>query len=267
LRLLEDLGVHPDLAAGHSYGEYVALCAAGVLSEDARTALSEARGRFMTAAAGAEPGTMAAVRASADTVRECLKELADVCLANINAPEQTVISGTRAGVEHALDVFKAREIQAQMLPVACAFHSPIVAPAEKKLTKFLSTLELSRPRIPVYSNTTAAPHSEDPATISGQLVEHLTRPVDFVGEIERMYADGARIFVEVGPRNILSGLADKILADRPKLIVASDQSGRSSLLQIMHLLGRLATQGVPVVLDRLYRDRDVTLLDAELLDT
>ncbi len=267
LRLLEDLGVRPDLAAGHSYGEYAALCAAGVFSENALTALSEARGRFMMAAAGAEPGTMAAVRASADTVRECLKELGNVCLANINAPEQTVISGTRTAVEHALEIFKAREIQAQMLPVACAFHSPIVAAAQERLTEFLSTLELSRPRIPVYSNTTAAPHSEDPAAISGQLVEHLTRPVDFVSEIERMYADGARIFVEVGPRNILSGLADKILADRPKLIVASDQSGRSSLVQMMHLLGKLAVQGVPVVLDRLYQARNVTLLDAERLDT
>ncbi len=265
--LLADLGVHADLAAGHSYGEYIALSAAGVFSAEALMALSEARGRFMVAAAGAEPGSMAAVRASAETVRAGVKDIEGVCVANMNAPDQTVISGTRAAVEQALEGFKAREIHAQQLPVACAFHSPIVAPAQAKLAEFLATLPLSPPRIPVYSNTTGAPHAQDPDAIASQLVDHLLRPVDFVGEVEAMYDAGARIFVEVGPRNVLSGLAEKILADRPKLIAASDQSGRSGLVQLLHLLGKLAVQGVPVVLDRLYRHRALSLLDAETLGT
>jgi acyl transferase domain-containing protein/NAD(P)H-dependent flavin oxidoreductase YrpB (nitropropane dioxygenase family) len=265
-RLLGELGVRPDFAAGHSYGELVALAAAGVFSEEALLQASEARGRFILEAARQEPGVMAAVEADAKTVAEVTSQIDGVNLANLNAPTQTVISGAREAVTAAVERLAARGLRAQMLPVACAFHSPIVAPAQKRLAEFLAGLELAEPELAVYSNTTAAPYPTSPSAIAAQLVEHLVRPVEFVREIEALYGAGARIFVEVGPRNVLTSLTDQILRDRTRLTVASDQTGRSGLNQLHHLLGQLAAHGVPVKLDALYSGRSVRRLDLDNLE-
>ena len=266
-RLLDGLGIRPDFVAGHSYGEYVALCAAGVFREDELLALSEARGRFIVEAGGEDPGGMAAVDAGLEAVRQALDGIEGVVLANHNAPKQTVISGTRSALSEAIERFKSDGIRVRPLQVACAFHSPVVAPAQEKLAKFLSFMELNTPRIEVFSNTTAAPHSKDPKAIAAQLVEHLVKPVRFVDEIEALYAAGARIFIEVGPRHVLSGLTDQILGDRPHLTVASDQPGRQGLVQLLHALGRLAAEGVAVRLDRLFAGASVSLLNLNNLAT
>lgn len=260
-RLLECLGVRPDFVAGHSYGEYVALCAAGVIREDELFALSEARGRFIVETAGEDPGGMAAVEAGPEAIRQILDGVEGVVLANHNATRQTVISGAQSALAEAIERLKGKEIRTRPLPVACAFHSPIVAPAQERLTQFLSSMELSSPRIEVFSNTTAAPHSKDPAAIAAQLVEHLVKPVRFVDEIEALYAAGARVFVEVGPRNVLSGLTDQILGDRPHLTVATDQPGRAGLVHLLHTLGRLAAEGIAVRLDRLFAGASASLLN------
>jgi acyl transferase domain-containing protein/NAD(P)H-dependent flavin oxidoreductase YrpB (nitropropane dioxygenase family)/NAD(P)-dependent dehydrogenase (short-subunit alcohol dehydrogenase family) len=259
--LLQAFGLQPDMVAGHSYGEYVALASAGVFSPEALIALSEARGRFIVEGAGADPGVMAAIDADAGAVAEVLRNFEGVCLANANAPRQSVISGTRVAVERAVEGFRAQGQTARMIPVACAFHSPLVAPAQERLTDFLSTLKVSEPRIPVYSNTTAAPYPKEPQAVRERLVEHLVRPVEFAREIESMYKAGARIFVEVGPRNVLTSLVDQILGDRPKLAVESNLRVRSGLVQFLHLLGRLAAQGRMLKLDRLYQERSNRRLD------
>ncbi len=259
-RLLERLGVRPDFMAGHSYGEYVALCAAGVFQEDALFTLSEARGRILMEAAGEEPGAMAAVEADPTAVQRILGDIEGVVLANHNAPKQVVISGSRPALEEAIQRLRQEGIQARAIPVACAFHSPIVAPARGRLAEVLSSMDLGEPSVPVFSNTTAAPHARESGSIASQLVEHTTRPVRFVEEIEALYAAGARIFVEVGPRNVLCGLADQILGDRPHLTVATDQPGRPATLQLLHALGRLAAEGVPIRFDRFFEGRSVAPL-------
>jgi acyl transferase domain-containing protein len=263
--LLGTLGVRPDFVAGHSYGEYVALCAAGVFDEDVLIALSEARGRFIVESAGKNPGTMAAINAGVPTVSQVTAQIDDVCIANKNSPEQTVIAGTEEGVKRAVERFQAQGIRATVVRVACAFHSPIVAPACKRLAEFLSGVELSSPKIEVFSNTTAGRYPKEPKAIAELLAKHLARPVEFVREILAMYEAGARIFVEVGPRSILTTLADEILSDKPHLTVASDQPTRNSLTQLQHLLGQLAAHAIPVKLDRLYRGRKVKLVDLNKL--
>jgi acyl transferase domain-containing protein/NAD(P)-dependent dehydrogenase (short-subunit alcohol dehydrogenase family) len=265
--LLDRLGVHPDFVAGHSYGEYVALCAAGVFSEDELLALSEARGRFIVEAAGEEPGMMAAVDGGPDAVQQVLSGVQDVFVANYNAPKQTIIAGPRSVVEATIEEFKKAGLRVRPIPVACAFHSPTVASAQGRLAEFLSSMELHEPRVEVFSNTTAAPHSKDPVAIAAQLVEHLVKPVRFVEEIEALYAAGARVFVEVGPRNVLSGLTDQILGDRPHLAVTTDQPGRPGVVHLLHALGRLAAEGVTVRLDRLFAGASVSLLDLNNLPT
>lgn len=264
--LLRSLGIKPDMVAGHSYGEYVALYAAGVFAKDDFIALSEARGRFIVQAAGPKPGTMAAVNAGAQAVSEALKDMNEVWIANLNAPEQTIISGAQSAVKESVKRFKNSGIPARLIPVACAFHSPIASGACERLRKALSDIKLDVPYLNVYSNTTARPYPAESKAIAVQLVRHLVSRVEFIREIEAMYEDGARIFVEVGPGRVLSGLIDRILGDRPHLAITSNQSGRSGLVQLHHCLGQLSAHGVPMKMDRLYEGRSARQIDLKALD-
>jgi len=257
LRLLRGFGVQADMVAGHSYGEYVALAAASVFDEDTLARLSEARGRCILEAAREDLGTMAAVPEARERVGEILRPIKDVWIANLNAPRQTVISGTRPGVQQAIDRLKKDGIEARLLPVACAFHSPVIAPARDRLGLVLAEIPFGAPQIEVYSNSTAAPYPRDPKAVAAILTEHLVEPVRFADEVEAMHQAGARLFVEVGPRNVLTGLAQQILRERPHLAIASDVPGRPGSIQILHLLGQLAAHAVAVDLDRLFRDRPV----------
>jgi acyl transferase domain-containing protein/NAD(P)H-dependent flavin oxidoreductase YrpB (nitropropane dioxygenase family) len=254
LEVLAALGVEPDMTAGHSYGEFVALAAAGALDRQQLLILSEARGRFMREAAAGEAGAMAAVDAAPDALAPLL-EAGEVVAANLNGPRQTVVSGPRDKVEAAVAWCGEREIRARLLPVSCAFHSPQVAGAQRRLAAELEGAALATPEVPVYSNTTGGPHSSDPGTIAEVLREHIVRPVQFVDEIESMYDGGARVFVEVGPRAVLTGLTGQILGDREHVAVAVDRPGRSGLLTLLHSLAALAVEGVPVRLERLMRGR------------
>jgi len=262
-RLLESFGVRPNYVAGHSYGEYVALCSAGVFSEEMLAKISETRGRLIREGTTSESGTMAAVDANVGSVKELLKGLDEVWIANLNSPRQTTISGTKRGIENACQKLKAAAIQFHPLPVACAFHSPVISGVRDQLAKWLAQVQFAKPRLGVFSNTTASLYPESPSEFATLLADHLVRPVDFVGEVNAMYEAGARIFVEVGPRNVLTGLASQILGDRPHLAIATDISGRPGLLQLLHSLGELFAHAVPVQLDRLFEGRKGTDLGLE----
>ncbi len=265
LHLLRSLGVEPEMAAGHSYGEFAALCAAGCFSEDVLLRLSEARGRFIREGMNGESGTMAAVDAGRDDLQALLAD-PEITLANFNAPRQTVISGPRAAVERALAWCAGKGIQAQPIPVDCAFHSTLVAPAQQRLAAMLDEVAMEAPRFPVFSNMTAAPYPADPSAVAGILGEHLVSPVEFVREVEAMYEAGARIFVEVGPRSVLSGLVGRILGDRPHVCAPLDQSGRPGLAVFLNGLAALATEGVPVRAERLFESRSVRRLNLAKLE-
>src|SRR5262249_31756334 len=121
--LLTGLGIEPDFLAGHSYGEYVALCAAGALAEDDLIRLSHRRGRVTAeAAASGETGSMAAIDADAERVEQIVAGLEAITVANRNAPAQTVISGTEAGLTAALARCKEQGVNGRRIPVACGFH-------------------------------------------------------------------------------------------------------------------------------------------------
>ncbi|MBV9124049.1 MAG: acyltransferase domain-containing protein, partial [Planctomycetes bacterium] len=132
-RLLSNLGVEPDYLAGHSYGEYVALCAAEALAEEELFPLSYRRGQVIVEATEQMPGGMAAIEADAATVKKVLGDLSGATIANYNTPQQTVISGTDSGLRAALERFKSQGIRGQRIPVACGFHSPLVTPAREPL--------------------------------------------------------------------------------------------------------------------------------------
>ena len=239
----------------------MALCVSGALAEDDLIGLSHRRGRVIVEATEQMPGGMAALEANGAAVEKVLAGLQGVTIANFNAPKQTVISGTEEGLQAALERCKHQGIRGQRIPVACGFHSTLVTPAKEPLAQVLSSIRFTAPRKAVYSNTTGRSHQADAGAIPGLLAEHLTSPVRFQAEIEAMYEAGARIFVEVGPQAVLTGLVNQILEDKPHVAIASDLKGRPGLVQLEHLLGQLLVSGVPVQVGRLFQGRNLRTLD------
>ena len=253
--ILSELGIAADMAGGHSYGEYVALCVAGVFDSSSLLRISEARGRHIAAAGKKNPGTMAAVGADEAAVSGIVGALDGVSIANLNSPQQTVITGTESGVDNALAQLKKQGIAGRRINVSCAFHSALVAGACEPFAEVLGDVEFGAPRIPVYSNTTAKPHPTDSDAIRRQLVDHIVQPVRFASELVAMHDAGARVFVEVGPGRTLTSFAERTLADRDFVAVNLDKSGGNGLTNLINGLARLAAAGVDMRLDRLFEGR------------
>jgi acyl transferase domain-containing protein/NAD(P)H-dependent flavin oxidoreductase YrpB (nitropropane dioxygenase family)/NAD(P)-dependent dehydrogenase (short-subunit alcohol dehydrogenase family)/acyl carrier protein len=253
--LLTSLGVQPEQLGGHSYGELVALAAAGAVDPAELLELSEARGQAILAAAGADPGTMAAVAAPVARVRAVLEDEA-VVVANHNAPDQAVISGPTSVVEAVLSRLTEMGLTGTRIPVTCAFHSPVVAGATPIFATELDRRAVGSPRLPVWSNTTARPYPSQPTAIRATLAAHVAEPVRFVEQIEAMYAAGTRVFVEAGPGRVLTQLVGTILADRPHVAVATDVPGEPGLRRLLLALAELAVAGVPVDPTGLFHGRD-----------
>lgn len=202
----------PDMVAGHSLGEFSALVAAGVLGwEDALRLVSE-RALAMQEACELQPGTMAAVLDMADErVAEICNSIEDVVVAaNFNCPGQVVISGSLLGVEQACIALKEGGAKrALRLPVGGAFHSPLMQPAAERLEKAILATTFHASNCPVYQNVSAKGET-DKDVIKQQLLQQLTSPVRWTQSVEQMIADGATVFYEFGPGDVLKGLIKKI---------------------------------------------------------
>ncbi len=257
--LLTRLGVRPDMMAGHSYGELVALCCAGAYDAATLLGLSRERAAAILSAAGAEPGTMAAVRGTADEISAVLSRSGlarDVVLANHNAPSQVTISGLSPAIADAVAALREAGLSCSELPVACAFHSPVVAGASARFADALASRPVTAPRVPVWSNRTAAPYPHDAGLVRAELAAQVESPVRFAAQIEAMYEAGARVFVEAGPGQVLTGLVREALAGRPYLAVACDAQPDKGIRGFLTTIGELACAGVPVNMGWLLRGRD-----------
>jgi acyl transferase domain-containing protein/NAD(P)H-dependent flavin oxidoreductase YrpB (nitropropane dioxygenase family) len=258
--LLTEAGVRPDMAAGHSYGELVALCAAGAITPEALLELSAERAAAILEATGADdPGTMAAVAAGAEDVAQALKTAGapdSVVVANHNSPRQTVISGPTEAVATTVRLLRDAGLGAKRIPVACAFHSPLVAGAGARFAEALAQRPVLTPEFPVWSNRTAAPYGEGADAVRAELAAQIGSPVGFVAQIEAMYEAGARVFVEAGPGSVLTRLVDQILGDRPHRTVACEPRQDSGLRGWLDALAQLAVAGLPVRTGWLFNGRD-----------
>jgi len=206
---------NPEMAAGHSLGEFSALTAIGALSFEDGLKLVSARAMAMQAACEEQPSTMAAVlNLPDDTVEEICARISQtegvVIPANYNCPGQLVISGTIAAVEAACTALKeAGAKRAMVLPVGGAFHSPLMESARKALEAAIDKAEIVKPACPVYQNVDARPHT-NPAEIKANLKRQLTSPVLWSQTVKNMITDGATRFTEFGPGNVLQGMIKKI---------------------------------------------------------
>ncbi len=196
--------------AGLSSGEWTALHLAGVIGFEETLKVLEARGRFMQEACEERPGGMLSVIGAAPEVLEKLCAETGVEMANLNSPEQTVLSGPREGIEKAEQAAKAMGIRkAIRLNVAGAFHSTLMRPAAAKLEAFLGRVSLAAPAFPVVSNVTALPHG-DGASIGKAMVAQVYSPVRWYQGIHWMQGQGVRQYLECGPGKVLCGLVKRI---------------------------------------------------------
>ena len=251
-RILERFGLRPDLAAGHSYGELVALCVAGCYDAGALHRLSRLRGRLMAAGDG-DRGAMLAVQGPLEKIERLIEEeKLDVVLANRNSPAQGVLSGPREQIAKAAAVCKERGLAGKVLNVSGAFHTSSMQSAVTPLRNALEAVAFKDGRCPVYANTTGEPYLTQASATKDLLAHQLVRPVDFVKQIEGLYHAGARTFVEVGPKSVLTSLAGAILGERPHVAIAMDAAaGRESdVLGLARVLSHLAAMGYAVELTR-----------------
>jgi acyl transferase domain-containing protein/acyl carrier protein len=267
LRLFRSLGIEPDMVAGHSYGELVALHAGGVLDAEELAELSWARGRSMREAGRGASGAMAALLAGPDVVEPLLRDVPEIAAANWNGPKQTVIAGPTEAVNRAVELASLRGIAARALPVSSAFHTRMVADARGPVVQCARDRIRRAPDRPVYSNLDAAPYPAEPSAIASRLGDHLTSPVRFADMIATMYRDGARVFVEVGPAAILGPMVNSILNDRPHLAISCDVSPAPGLSGFLLRLARLVVAGLPLRLERLTTGRSHRQLDLDGLPT
>ena len=207
--------LHPDMVAGHSLGEFSALVAAEALHWEDGLRLVSQRAQAMQEACELQPGTMAAVLALADDkVAEVCDGIEDIVVAaNFNCPGQVVISGSLSGVDAACKALKeAGAKRALKLPVGGAFHSPLMQPAAERLQAAIMNTTFRTPKCPVYQNVSAKAEM-DKDIIQRQVLEQLTSPVRWTQSVQQMIADGATIFYEFGPGDVLKGLIRKINAE------------------------------------------------------
>ncbi|HXT85534.1 MAG TPA: ACP S-malonyltransferase [Verrucomicrobiae bacterium] len=213
-RVLEENGVTPDLVAGHSLGEYSALVASGSLDFAAAVKLVRQRGKYMQEAVPSGEGAMAAILGLAPA------EVSDICkkaangevlsAANLNSPEQTVISGTAAAVKRAVEVAsQSGAKRAVILPVSAPFHCALMKPAEARLEKDLRATQFGPLRFPLVTNADAEIISTGDEARDA-LIRQVCLPVRWEESIHEMIGQDVRIFVEVGPGRVLSGLLRQI---------------------------------------------------------
>lgn len=216
------------LVAGHSLGEYSALAAAGAFSVAQTARLLKARGMAMRNAAPPGISGMAALLgadfAQAEEVTRQASRGNEVCVvANDNAPGQIVISGHKAALERAAEIAKTKGIKRlMMLPVAAAFHSPLMAPAAREMAERLGQETITPPRVPVISNVSVNPES-DPNTIRRLLVEQVTGRVRWRETIAGLRDRGITSAVEVGAGKVLTTMAKRIDKDLPATSIETPQ--------------------------------------------
>ncbi|MBK7415532.1 MAG: SDR family oxidoreductase [Dechloromonas sp.] len=244
--ILHTIGVRPACVAGHSFGEVSALHEAGVIDAQSLVKVARRRGELMRDAS-AVPGAMTAVAKTIEEVRAAVAESgANVVVANHNSPTQVVLSGSVEEITKVEAALAAKGMTAKRLPVATAFHSPLVAGSSLPFGEFLQGVKINAPQLGVYSNATAATYAKKPAAIREQLAAQLAQSVRFVEQIEAMYARGVRTFVEVGAGSVLTELVGRILGDRPHRAISLDRKGKHGVSTLHEGLGRLALAGIKI---------------------
>ncbi len=237
-------GGTPDAVMGHSVGEYAAACAAGVLSLEDGLRLMAARGRLMQQLP--QNGEMVAVFAAADELEYILAPYEKtVAIAALNGPEHTVLSGLREDVQQVVQALTARRIRCQSLTVSHAFHSPLMEPILADFAYEAQRVCYHKPNVVLVSNVTGEV-SEDEVTTPDYWCQHVRQPVQYGRGLATLQHLGYEVFIEIGPNPTLLGMARRTLAESEHLLVPSLRRSWDDWQQMLHSLGTLYVEGVPV---------------------
>ena len=238
-------GVQPAVVAGHSLGEDVAGCVAGVFSLEDGLRLMIRRGRLMQ---DLEPlGAMVSLFASEARVREAIGRLgADVAVAAVNGPEHTVISGPADVVVDVTRSFEGKGIKSRRLPSPCACHSRLMDPILGELTQAASRIAYRRPGVPMISNVSGAFAGDEELTAPGYWVQHVRQPVRFSDAIETLRRAGHTIFLEVGPGATLTALGRRCSGDARALWRSSIREEQSDWSEMTSAVAELYARGVSI---------------------
>ncbi|HUJ78997.1 MAG TPA: beta-ketoacyl synthase N-terminal-like domain-containing protein [Nitrospiria bacterium] len=269
LALFNRLKIRPDCVVGHSTGEYSALLAAGTLSgeENERQLIRhilELNRIYQEMAARHEipDGVLLAVggveRQTVDAVIAAAAE--PVLIAMDNCPHQLVLCGSRRAIEQASSLLTSEGAICSPLPFERAYHTSLFQPVCAALKEFFAALPFTTPTIPIYSCSTTGLMPSDAGTIRELALNQWAQPVRFRETIERLFDDGVRIFIEIGPKGNLTGFVDDTLKTQPHLAVASDSHRRHGATQLNHALAMLSAHHVPMDLAPLYHRRTVRRL-------
>lgn len=266
MRILASFGIKPDMVAGHSYGEYVALWAAGVLDKKSLIEISAERGQILSTPD--QEGGMLAVLSSGDTVVNLVEEHDGVSIANHNSPQQTVIAGSSASIESFSTRAQELGLVVKSVAVSQAFHSPLMQNAGQKLADKLKGIEFSKPELPIFSNTTGEAYAKDLEQIRETLIEHTTAAVRFSQQLKNMQAAGAGVLIECGPGAILTALVESNFPDREVVALSLDRPGKDGFVQLLTVLAQLWSLGYPLDLNRLFEGRcghgDYSSIEAQI---
>ena len=246
-------GIYPSAVMGHSVGEYVAACVAGVFSLEEGLKLIAARGRLMQEMC--EKGRMAAVSADEERVAAAVKAFqGDVVIAALNGPQNTVISGPPEAVQQILDQLKTAGIKVQPLAVSHAFHSPMMEPMLIGFERLAAKVKYSSPRVALISNLTGQAVTAAEITTAGYWVRHVRETVKFSSSMQTLRQRDFQIFLELGPTPTLLGMGGKCLPEGFGTWLPSLRKGRDDWQQMLDSLATLYVQGAEV--DWVGFDRD-----------
>jgi acyl transferase domain-containing protein/NAD(P)H-dependent flavin oxidoreductase YrpB (nitropropane dioxygenase family)/NAD(P)-dependent dehydrogenase (short-subunit alcohol dehydrogenase family)/acyl carrier protein len=262
-KFLVSLDILPDMLAGHSYGEIPALCFSGVIEEKDLVNISKDRAQCILDAIQNDPGAMVAVNCSDIEINELLKDEDGISMANHNSPLQRVLSGTVTDIDRFCSKLKALKISFKKLEVACAFHSPVIAKSQIDFKEKLKGYCFDKQQIPVWSNTTANVYPSDKEEIKERLSEHLVKPVRFCEEIQNMYTNGVRIFIEVGPGNVLTNLTNSIITEDVIALNTEQNTSEGGVYKLLDTLAQYISCGKEINMQKLFIDRDAEIIDLE----
>ncbi len=240
--VLGEVGVTPDVIAGHSVGEWTGM----IVSEMIPPSVLDS---FV---AGLRPGSLevpgvvfAACGGSAERIRVMIEDLKDVVITHDNCPHQIILCGPEAEVDVALSRMREARVLAQKLPFRSGFHSRLFSDYVAPHREYLSQLELQPAKTELWSATSCAPYPSDPAEIQALAIEHLTEPVRFRELLQTMWEQGVRIFVQLGTGSLV-GFASDTLRKKPHLAMSTSVNQRSGMHQLRRLMAALFVEGATV---------------------
>ncbi len=244
---LGELGIRPDVVAGHSIGEWNAMIAAHLIPADG---VDDFIDSVDTEDVDVPGVVFAALGCGADAAEAAVGDLPDIVVSHDNCPHQSIVCGSEASVGEVIAKLRSERILAQLLPFRSGFHSPMLAPYVEPVRQATARVPLQAPAVPVWSATTVAPYPDDPEAVRDLVIRHLLEPVHFRQLALRLHDEGVRVFVQVGVGSLVNFL-DDTLKGRDHLAVVAAGPRHEGLDQLRRVAAALWTEGAQPRFDRL----------------